>query len=86
MTPFGATSLFNILAVLVSVMLMVFFLIETVHTGRILESEDAYSRQQHILHEQKKQQRIEARELKKAAHKSSQKRRYNWNVRAEDVK
>lgn len=85
-TPFGATSLFNVLAILVSAMLMVFFLIETVHTGRILESEDEYSRQQHILHEQKKQQRLEARELKKSAHKSTQKRPYNWNVRAEDVK
>ena len=84
-TPFGVTSLFNVFAILVSIMLMVFFLIETIHTGKILENEDEYSRQINLLNEQKKQARIEARYLKKEMHKQSQKRPYYWKSKPEEV-
>jgi phosphatidylglycerophosphate synthase len=64
-TPIGITSLFNIFVILVAVMLMVFFMVEVINTGKILEREDEYSRQQRAEKDRKKQQRFVKREQKK---------------------
>lgn len=76
-TPFGATSLFNIFVVIVAIMLMVFFMIEVFHTGKILEKEDEYSRQQRMEKDIRKQKRVEKREQKKTLQKLRKNARNN---------
>jgi phosphatidylglycerophosphate synthase len=71
-TPFGIATLFDVIVVCVSIMLAVFFLIETINTGKILEREDAYSRQRRAENEEKRKKRMALREQKKLAQKQKE--------------
>jgi uncharacterized membrane protein (DUF106 family) len=71
-TPFGIATLFDVIVVCVSIMLAVFFLIETINTSKILEREDEYSRQRRAENEEKRKRRMVLREQKKMDQKQKE--------------